>query len=109
MRCKRAVKRDLPGRVNSVHLREMHLANPGMVVIVIVPIEKPAAEVPGVLDAPEPLRKSRLVFQGLEVAFGKRVVIRRVRPVVRTGDAKIGQQKHGRFGLHWAAASEPWA
>jgi hypothetical protein len=25
VRCKRAVKRDLPGRVNSVHLSEMHL------------------------------------------------------------------------------------
>jgi hypothetical protein len=75
-----------------------------MVVILIVPIEKPAAEVLRDLDAPEPLRKSRLVFQGFEVAFGKRVVIGRVRPVVRTGDAKIGQQKRGRFGLHWGAA-----
>jgi hypothetical protein len=45
MRCERAVKSDLPGRVNSVHLPEMHLirrhqANSGMVVILVVPIEE---------------------------------------------------------------------
>ena len=62
------------------------------------------AEVPSVLDALESLRKSRLICQGFEVAFGERVVVGRVRPVVRTGDTKTGQQKRGRFGLHWAAA-----
>ena len=74
-----------------------------MVVILVVPIEEPAAEVPGVINAPEPLRKPRLVFQGFEVALGERVVVGRVRPVVRTGDTKIGQQKRGRLGLHWGA------
>jgi hypothetical protein len=63
----RAVERDLPGRVNSVHLSEMHLirrhqADPGMVVILVVPIEEPAAETPGVLNVLEPLRKPRLVL-----------------------------------------------
>jgi hypothetical protein len=66
-------------------------------------VEKPAAKVPGVLNAPEPLRKSRLVFQGFEVAFGERVAVGSVRSVERTGDTKIGQQKRGRFGLHWPA------
>src|SRR5208282_5389770 len=87
-----------------MHLIRRHQANPGMVVILVVPIEEPAAEAPGVLDAPEPLRKPRLVFQGFEVALGERVVVGRVRPVVRTGDTKIGQRKRGRFGLHWGAA-----
>jgi hypothetical protein len=71
-------------------------------VILVVPIEELAAEAPGVSNALEPLRKPRLVFPGFEVAFGERVVVGRVRPIVRTGDAKIGQQKRGRFGLHWA-------
>ena len=105
----RTVKRDLPGRMNSVHPAEMHLirrhqADPEVVMILVIPIEEPAAEVPGVITAREPLRKPRLVLQGFEVALGERVVIGRVRPVVRTGDAKIGQQKRGRSGLHWGAA-----
>ncbi len=105
MLCKRTIKRDLPGHVNSVHPAEMHLirrhqTDPGMVVIPVVPIEEPAAEVPGVLNAPEPLRKPWLVFQGFEVTLGERIVVGRVRPAVRTGDAKIGQQKRGCFGLH---------
>jgi len=82
----RTAKRDLAGRVNSVHLPKMHLirrhqADPGMVVILVVPIEEPSAEVPGVLNALEPLRKPRLVFQGFEVALGERVVVGRERPV----------------------------
>ena len=105
----RTVKHNLPGRVNRLHPAEMHLirrhqADPGMVVILVVPIEELAAEVPGVLNAPEPSRKPRLVFQGFEVALGERVVVGRVRSVVRTGDAKIGQQKGGRFGFHRGAA-----
>jgi hypothetical protein len=63
VRLERTVKRDLPGSVNSVHLLEMHLirrhqADPGMVVILVLPIEEPAAEAPGILNVPEPLRKS---------------------------------------------------
>ena len=105
----RAVKCDPPGRVNSIHLPEMHLirrhqTDPGMVVILVVPIEESAAEVPGVLNAREPLRKPWLVFQVFEMALGERVVVGRMRPVVRTGDSKIGQQKRGCFGLHWGAA-----
>ena len=39
-----------------------------------------------------------------EVALGERVVVGRMRPIVRAGNTKIGQQKRGRFGLHWGAA-----
>jgi hypothetical protein len=62
---------DLPGRVNSIHPAEMHLirrhqADPGVVVILVVPIEEPAAEVPGVINAPEPLRNLGWYFRVLK-------------------------------------------
>ena len=75
-----------------------------MVVVLVVPIEEAAAEASGVLDAAEALGELRLVLEGLEVAFGERVVVGDMRPVVRAGDAEIGEQQGGGFGLHRAAA-----
>src|SRR3978361_848119 len=80
--------------VDGIHLAVMHLvrgheADPGVMVVLVVPIEELAAEGLGILDAAEPAGKARLVLQGLEVAFGERVVVRGVRPVVRAGDAEI--------------------
>jgi hypothetical protein len=71
VRCERTVKRDLPGSVNSIHLLEMHLirrrqADPGMVVIPVLPIEEPAAEAPGILNAPEPLMNLGWYFRVLK-------------------------------------------
>ncbi len=99
----------LAGGVNGIGLAVMHLvrrheADAGVMVVLIVPVEEWATEAPGVLDAAEALRKARLVFEGFEVAFGERVVVGRVRTVVRTGDAEIGQQQGGGFRLHRAAA-----
>ena len=105
----RLIERDLPGGVNGVDLAVMHLvrghqADPGMVMVLVVPIEEAAAEASGVLDAAEALGEARLILQGFEVAFGERVVVGGVRPVVRTGDAEIGEQQRGGLGLHRAAA-----
>ena len=58
-----------------VHLVGRHQADAGMVVLLVVPIEEAAAEASGVLDAAEALGEPRLILQGLEVAFGERVVI----------------------------------
>ncbi len=70
----RAVKRDLPGRVDSVRLAEMHLirrhqTNPGVVMVLVIPVEERPAEASGIFDAAEPPGKTRLVFQGFEVAL----------------------------------------
>ncbi len=74
------------------------------VMIPIIPIEEAAAERLRVFDAAEPLRKLRLVFQGFEMAFRERIVVRRVGGAMRFGDAEIGQQQGCSFGLHRAAA-----
>src|SRR5450756_1599114 len=64
-----AVERDLPGSMDLVgqtvmHLVGCHQADPGMVMVLIVPIEEAATEGLGVLDAAEALRKLRLIFHG---------------------------------------------
>jgi hypothetical protein len=71
--------------------------------VLIVPVEELPAEASGILDTAEAFGKARLILQGLEVAFGERVVVGpcfvgasqlaetrtgRVRPVMRPGDAE---------------------
>src|SRR4051812_7225902 len=75
-----------------------------MVMVLIVPGEEAAAEVLGVLDAAEPAGKFRLVLQRLEVGLRERVVIGRVGPAVRPGDAEVGQHQGGGLGFHRSAA-----
>ena len=86
-------------RLAVVDLVRGHEADPGVMMILVVPVEELAAEGLGILDAAEPAGKARLVLQGFEVALGERVVVRGVRPVVRAGDAKIGEQEGGGLGL----------
>jgi hypothetical protein len=75
-----------------------------MVVILVVPIEEAAAETSGVLDAAEALGELRLVLECLEVAPRERVVVGHVRAIVRAGNAKVGEQQCGGFGLHRTTA-----
>src|SRR5208337_3594881 len=74
-----------------------------MAVVLVVPIEKAAAEASGVLDAAKALGEQRLILEGLEVAFRERVVVGGIRPVVRGGDAEVGEQQGGGFGFRGAA------
>ena len=81
-----------------------HQAETGMVVVLVVPSEEAAAEVPGILGAAEATGKFRLIFQSLEVSFRERVVIGCMGPAVRFGDSEVGQHQGRRLGLHGAAA-----
>lgn len=87
-----------------MHLVGRHQSDADVMVILVIPSEEAAAEGPGILDAAEALGELRLVLESLEVAFGERIVVRGMRPVVRTGDAKIGEQQGGGLGLHRATA-----
>ena len=82
-----AIEGFLAGRMDRIGLAVMdligrHQADAGMMMVLVVPIEKAAAERLGVLDAAEALGELRLVFQGLEVAFRERVVVGGVGPAV---------------------------
>ena len=92
------IEGELAGGVNGidlaiVHLIRGHQADPGMVMFLIVPDEECATETSCVLDAAEAFGKARLILQGLEVAFGERVVVGRMRTIMRAGDAKVGEQQ----------------
>ena len=89
----RAVEGLLPRGMHGVDLTIMHLirghqADPGVVMILIVPGKEFPAEAPGVLDTAEAFWEAWLVLQGFEVAFGERVVVGRMRAVVRSGDTQ---------------------
>ncbi len=87
-----------------MHLVRGHQTDPGMVMLLVVPVEELAAEASGVLDTAEAFGEARLVLQGLEVAFRERVVVGRVRAVMRPGDAEVSKQECGGFRLHRGAA-----
>ena len=87
-----------------VDLVGSHEADPGMVVVLVVPGEEAAAEVLGVLNAAEARGEFGLVLEGLEVGFGERIVVGGVRPAVRLGDAEVGQHQGGGLGFHRPAA-----
>jgi hypothetical protein len=87
--------------VNSVDLTMVHLirgheADPGMVMVVVVPIEEAAAEGFGVFDAAKAFGEAGLILQGLEVAFGERVVprLRRGRLLDVCGRLCVGARHH---------------
>jgi len=67
----RLIEGDLAGRVDGIDLAIMHLvrrhqADPGMVMVLVVPVEEPTAKASGVLDAAEAFWEAWLVFQRLE-------------------------------------------
>jgi hypothetical protein len=94
---------DLVG-LSIVDLIRGHEADADVVVVLIVPGEEVAAELPGVFDAAEALWEPGLILQGLEVAFRERIVVGGVGSAVRLGDAEIGEELGGGLGRHGAAA-----
>jgi hypothetical protein len=66
----------------------------------VLPGEKLTAKRPAVLDRAEASREPWTVFQGLELAFRKRVVIRDMGAAMGFGDPQIRQQKGHWFGFH---------
>ena len=66
--------------------------NPGMMMLVVVPVEERAAEDARVLDRTKPLGKLGPVLHSPELRFRKRVVIGDIGPRMRFGDSKIGQK-----------------
>jgi len=62
------------------------------VMVVVVPLEEPAAELQGVSEAAEAVGEFRPVLQRLELALGERVVVRDVGAAVGPGRLRhIGQ------------------
>ena len=92
----RAIECVLACGMNCIGLAVVHLvwsdqADPGVMMILIVPVEEAAAEAFGVLNAAEAFGEAGRVLQRLEMTFGERVVVGDVRPNVRPGNAEIGE------------------
>jgi hypothetical protein len=67
----RQVESDLASGVHGIGLAVVHLVrghetDPGVVMVLVVPIEELAAEASGIFDAAEMFGKARLILQGLE-------------------------------------------
>jgi hypothetical protein len=105
----RLIERGLARGMNGIGLAVMHLvrghqADPGMMMVLVVPMEEAAAETSGILDAAKSLGEGRLILQSLEVTFGERVVLGGVRSIVRSGYAEVSEQQRGGLGLHRSTA-----
>jgi len=68
-----------------------------MVVLLVVPGKERLTESTGFFDTAEALGKRGAIFENLELRLGKRIVIAGMRPAVRLGDPKIGQQEGHRL------------
>src|SRR6202011_447180 len=87
-------------RLAIVNRRWRQQAYAGVTVLLVVPPKKTLTESTTVLDAPKAVRELRPIFQGSELALGKGIVVRHVRPTMRFRDTHIGEQKSYRFGPH---------
>ena len=63
----------------------------GVTVLLVIPLKKTLTESTTVLDTPKAVRELRSIFQGSELAFGKGIVVRHVRPAMRFRDTQIGE------------------
>ena len=63
----------------------------GVTMLFVVPPKKTLTESTTVLDAPKAVRELRPIFQGSELALGKGIVVRDVRPTMRFRDTQIGE------------------
>jgi len=66
-----------------------HQPDSRMVMLGVIPTEEGLAKSPGVLQAAEPLREIRAVFEGFKLSFRIGVVITRMGPTVRLGHPQI--------------------
>ena len=72
--------------------RRREHADARVVMLMVVPMEERLAEGMPVLLRAEPIGKLRSVFHRLELALGKRVIVRYMRPAVRFHNAQRGQK-----------------
>ena len=78
-------------RLAIVNRRWRQQADARVPVLFVVPPEKTLTESTAVLDAPKAVRELRPIFQGSELALGKGIVVRHVRPAMRFRDTQIGE------------------
>ena len=87
-----------------VHCVRGHQADAAVPVDSVVPTEEELAVCTSVFDRTEARREVRPIFQGFELRFGVRIVIRDMRPAVRFADIEVHEQRGNGFRAHAAAA-----
>ena len=81
-----------------------HQADSAVAVLMIVPVEEPAAVSASVRDRAEAIGEVGPVFQGFELRLGVRIVIRDVRAAVGLGDIEVDEERGDGLGSHAGAA-----
>lgn len=84
-------------RLTMVQRRRSKKADPGVVVLFVVPVEEVDGEGTGVLDGAEAGWKAWPILQGSELTFRVRVVVGDVRAAMGFGNTKITEQESNRF------------
>ncbi len=86
-----------------VNVGRCHEADSRVPVVVIVIVEKTAAEQPAVFDGTETAGELRAILQRLELGLGVGIIVRDVRSGVGLGHAEISQEKSYGLASHRAA------
>ena len=92
------------GGATVVDVGRREIAQPAVMVRVVVPREEIVADRAGVFDRAEAIRKLRPVFERAELRFGKRIVVAHARPRVTGVDAEVGEQLGDELAAHRRAA-----
>jgi hypothetical protein len=79
-----------------VHLVWRHEANTSVVMVFVVPGEEASAEGASLMDGFKVLGKFRLIFQGLEMGFRERIIVRGMNRPLFAGGSKVS--KDGAYG-----------
>jgi hypothetical protein len=88
------------GRAPVVDVGRREIAQPAVMVRVVVPREEIVADRTGVFEGAEPIRKLRAVFERAELRFGKRIVVAHTRPRVTRVDAEVREQLGDELAAH---------
>jgi len=81
-----------------MHIGGREIAQPAVMMRVVVPREETAAHAAAVFDGAEPIRKLRPVFERAELGFRKRIVVAHAGPRVTSLEGAVAVSRRGYFG-----------
>jgi hypothetical protein len=92
------------GGASVVDVGRREIAQPAVMVRIVVPREEIVADAPSVFDRTEPVGKLRPVLERPELGFGKRIVVAHAGPRVTRVDAEVREQLSNQLAAHRRAA-----
>ena len=87
-----------------VHILRSEQGESRMMMLAVVPLEKAAAKLPGVLTRAKATGEVRPIFESFELALREGIVVGNVRAAVSFCHSQVGQKQGQGFSLHRRAS-----